>query len=60
MEEIKAADKHDKELLNNINETRKLAKKCKKPMEELGIDFSDELKKAIKKSASTKDTHSKD
>lgn len=59
MEEIKAADKHDKELLNNINETRKLAQKCKKPMEDLGIDFSDELKKAIKKSASTKDTHSK-
>lgn len=29
-------------------------------MEELGIDFSDELKKAIKKSASTKDTQSKD
>ncbi len=60
MEEIKAADKHDQEILNNINETRKLAKKCKKPMEELGIDFSDELKKAIKKSASAKGTHSKD
>lgn len=55
IKEVKAADKHDQNLLKNVEETRNLAKKCKKPMAELGIDFSEELKKAIEKSISSKD-----
>ncbi len=45
LKELKAYDEHDQQLLKNMNDARKFAEKCKIPMQDLDIDFSDELKK---------------
>ncbi|VDG24191.1 restriction endonuclease [Lactiplantibacillus mudanjiangensis] len=49
LEEIAAADEHDKKLLKNIEKAQKLSKNAGDSMDELGIKFSDEFQTAIKK-----------